>query len=49
MDQVKSNSVVLNLYYKVGDYDKNDLMRTENFGEIVFEVANNLFRIYVVY
>ena len=49
MDQVKSNSVVLNLYYKVGDYDENDLMRTENVGEIVFEVANNLFRIYVVY
>ena len=49
MDQVKSNSVVLNLYSKVGDYDKNDLMRTGNFRGTVFEIANNLFGIYVVY
>ena len=34
MDQIKRNSILLNLYYVVGGYKKNDLMRTGNFGEI---------------
>ena len=34
MDQIKRNSILLNLYYVVGGYKKNNLMRTGNFGEI---------------
>ena len=49
MKIVKSKSVVWNLYYVVGDSSKNDIMRTENFGEIFFEVPNNSFGIYDVY
>ena len=49
MDQVKTRSVALNLYYSVGDYARNDIMRTENFGEIFFEISNNPFGVYIVY
>ena len=49
MKIVKSKSVVLNLYYVVADSGKNDIMRTENFGQIFFEVPNNSFGIYVVH
>ena len=34
MEIVKTKSVVLNLYYVVDDCGKNDIMETENFGEI---------------
>ena len=49
MDQVKTRSVALNLYYSVGDYARNDIMRIENFGEIFFEISNNSFGVYIVY
>ena len=48
MKIVKTKSVVLNLYYVVGDSGKNDIMRTENFGEIFFEVAHNSFGTFVL-
>ena len=49
MDQAKTKSVVLNLYYVVGDYEKYDLMRTENFCQTFFEVSSNSLGIYVAY
>ena len=49
MDQVKTNYVILNLYYVVGNYKENHFLKTENFGEIFFEVANNLFGLFTVY
>ena len=48
MRQVNTRSVVLNLYDLVGEYAGNGKM-TENFGEILFEIANNLFGVYVFY
>ena len=39
----KTNYVILSLYYVVSKYTENNLLKTENFGEIFFEVANNLF------
>ena len=49
MDQVKTNYLILNIYYVVGDYKENHFLKTENIGEIFFEIANNLFGLYVVY
>ena len=49
VDQIKINYVTLNLYYVVGDYKENHFLKTENFREIFFEVANNFFGLYVVY
>ena len=48
-DQVKTRSVVLNLCYLVSDHASNDIIRTENFGEIFFEIANNPFGVYTLY
>ena len=49
MGQVKTNYVILNHYYVIGKYKENHFLKTENFGEIFFEVANNLFGLYTVY
>ena len=49
MDQVKPNHVILNIYYVVGDYKENNLLKTENFWEIFIKVGNNLSGLYVVY
>ena len=49
VDQIKTNYVILNLYLFVGDYKENHFLKTENFREIFFEVANNLFGLYVIY
>ena len=49
IDQVKTNYLILNIYYVVGDYKENHFLKTENIGEIFFEVANNSFGLYVVY
>ena len=49
MDQVKTNYIILNLYYVIGDYKENHLLKTGNFVEIFFEVANNSFGLCVVY
>ena len=48
MKQVNARSVVLNLYYLVGEYAGNSKM-TENFGETFFEIANNPFGAYIFY
>ena len=47
MEQLKTKAIVLNLYYMVGEYIRNDIIITENFGEIFFEVANNPFGVYI--
>ena len=49
MDQVKTNYIILNLYYVIGDYKENHLLKTGNFVEIIFEAANNSFGLHVVY
>ena len=48
MEQVNVRSVVINLYYLVGEYAGNSKW-TENFGEIFFEIANNPFGVYISY
>ena len=48
MDQVKTNYVILNLYYVIGNYKENHFLKTENIGEIFFEVANNSFGLYII-
>ena len=48
MEQVNARSIVLNLYYLVGEYAGNG-KSTENFGEIFFEIANNPFGVYIFY
>ena len=48
MEQVNVRSVVLNLYYLVGEYIGNGKW-TENFREIFFEIANNPFGVYISY
>ena len=49
MEQVtNARSAVLNLYYLVREYAGNGNW-TENFGEIVFEIANNPFGVYSFY
>ena len=48
MKQVNARSVVLNLYYLVGEYAGNSKM-TENFGETFFEIASNPFGAYIFY
>ena len=47
MHQVKMRSITLNLYY-FSDSPKNDTT-TENFGELLFDITNNSFGLYVVY
>ena len=47
--QVKTRSFMLNLFYLVGDHASNDIVKTENFGEIFFEIAKNPFGVYIVY
>ena len=49
MDQAKTNYAILNLCYVLGDYKENKLLKTENFGEIFFEVGYNSLGLYVVY
>ena len=48
MEQVNVRSVVLNLYFLVGEYAGNGKW-TENFGEILFEIAKNPFGVYISY
>ena len=48
IEQVNARSVVLNLYYLVGEYAGNGKM-TEKVGEIFFEIANNPFGVYIFY
>ena len=48
MEQVNVRSVVLNFYFLVGEYAGNGKW-TENFGEILFEIANNPFGVYISY
>ena len=48
IEQVNVRSVVLNLYYLVGEYVGNGKW-TENFGEIFFKIANSQFGVYISY
>ena len=48
MEQLNARSVVLSLYYLVGEYAGNG-KRAKNFGEIFFEIANNPFFVYIFY
>ena len=49
MEQVtNATSVVLNLYYLLREYAGNGKW-TENFGEMFFDIANNLFGVYIFY
>ena len=48
-DHAKMRSVVLSLCYLVDDHASNNIIRTENFGEIFFETANNLFGVYIAF
>ena len=48
MEQVNARSVVLNLYYLLEESASNGKW-TENFGEILFEIANNPFGVYIFY
>ena len=45
MEQVTARSVVLNLYYLVGEYAGNGKW-TKNFGEIFFEIGSNPFGVH---
>lgn len=44
METVSANTIVLNIYL-VGEYQS----KTENYGELFFEVANNSFGVYIFY
>lgn len=46
--RVTQEQKILEMYYVVGNFSKGDA-RTENLGELFFEVANNSFGLYVVY
>ena len=49
MEQVtNARCVALNLYYLVREYARNGKW-TVNFGKIFFEIANNLFGVYIFY
>ena len=43
METVSANTVVLNIYYLVWEYQS----KTENYGELLFEVGNNSFSVYI--
>ena len=45
-EQVNTKTVLLNIYYLVGDYIEK---RTENFWEIFYEDTNNPFGLYIFY
>ena len=45
MEIVSANTVVLNIYYLVGEYQS----KTENYGELLLEVASNSFSVYIFY
>ena len=48
MERVNSRPIVLNLHYLVGEYAGNGKWN-ENFGEILFEIANNPLSVYIFY
>ena len=45
METVSANTIVLNIYYLIGEYQS----KAENYGELFFEVANNSFGVYIFY
>ena len=45
MEIASANTVALNIYYLVGEYQS----KTENYGELFFELANNSFGVYNFY
>ena len=45
MEPVNAKAIVLNINYLVGEYQS----KTENFGEVCFEIANNSFGVFIFY
>ena len=45
MELVNAKAIVLNINYLVGEYQS----KTENFGEVCFEIANNSFGVFIFY